>query len=193
MKKHLFLIILLFLSVHFSSAQNIIEWSEDYKLTLDHFQGKAPNTGQMQSATGSFSVKYEVGGINLITTRNLNKNVSATFQKDASYFDKGDEKSTLRLLKHQQLIFNLYELQARNLRKKFFEERTHLLTKGPSELHQAVLAEHNRLLSEIESDTFHGSITEEIEKWNTYVLQEIETLNEFCKECKPSKKKKNKK
>jgi hypothetical protein len=192
MTKYLHLLLLLMGSFYFSSAQNIIEWSEDYKLSLDDFQANAPNTGLMQTASGSFGVNYEVGGLNLVSTRNLNKNVSATFQKDASYIDKGDEKSSQRLLSYQQLIFNLYELQARKLRKSFFEERKTVLTKGPSVLHQKVLTEHNRLLAEIESDTFHGAISEEIEKWNSQILLDIKNLSDFCKDCKPVKKKKNK-
>jgi len=118
MTKNVFILFILIFSSYASHAQNLVEWSADYKLTLDDFKSEAANTGQMQTATGSFSVTYEMGGINLITTRNLNKNVSTTFQKDASYIDKGNKESTARLLKYQQLIFNLYELQARNSRKK---------------------------------------------------------------------------
>ncbi len=190
MKKNLSLLVTFLLLTYISFAQNIIEWNADYQLKPEDFQGKAVNKGQMQSVSGSFSVSYEMGGINVITTRNLNKNVSATFQKDASYIHKGNEEATHRLVRYQQLIFNLYELQARKLRKKFFEERAQLLTKGPSKLHQQVYAEHTRLLSEVEADTFHGSSSQEIEKWNTRILQEIEKLNDFCKACKPRKKKK---
>lgn len=193
MTKNLFISIFLIALACTSNAQNTIEWAEDYKLTLNDFISKEPKTGQMQTATGSFSVTYEMGGVNLITTRNLNKNVSATFQKDASYITTGTKESTTRLLNYQQLLFNLYELQARNFRKKLFTERTHVLTKGPAVLHQEALAEHNRLLSEIESETFNGSVSEEITKWNQWTLQEIGKLNDFCKECKPSKKKRKKK
>ena len=193
MIKHLLLIFILSIFSLATIAQNLIDWSADYDLSIDDFQANAPNTGQIQAASGSFSTTYEMGGINLITTRNLNKNVSTTFQKDASYFDKGSVESTERLLKYQQLIFDLYELQSRKLRQKFFIERKTILTKGPSVLHQQVLAEHKQLLSEIEGDTFNGQSSEEIEIWNRWVLEEIDKLHEFCKTCKPSKKKKNKK
>lgn len=172
-------------------AQNMLEWSENDYLKVDDFQAEAPNTNQLQASSGSFSVSYEIGGLNLITTRNLNKNVVAQFQKDASYIDKADEETTKRMLDYQQLIFNLYELQARKLRQKFFEERGTILTKGPGELYEVVSTEHNKLLAKVQSETFYGASLEEIEKWNQWTLQEIEKLGEFCKDCKPKKKRKN--
>ncbi|WP_347841268.1 hypothetical protein [uncultured Draconibacterium sp.] len=188
-KIFLFISMALMVSVH-AGAQNLIQWSADYKLTKDDFQAQAPNSGQMQTASGSFYVEYETGGLNLMMNRNLNENVSCYFQKDASYIDDGTEAATSRLLRYQQLIFNLYEIQARNLRKKFFEERKTMLTKGPSELHQQVYAEHAKLLSQVESDTFNGTLDSEIDKWMKWSLTELEKLGEFCKTCTPTKKKK---
>jgi len=187
-----YILILLLLSPALSFAQNDLQWSADYQLTVEDYQAQAPNTGAMQTVVGSFFVEYEMGGFNLITTRNLNKNVSCYFQKDASYFDKGDAAGTKRLLRYQQLIFNLYELQARNLRKKFFEERSRLLTKGPATLYKEVAAEHTRILSEVESETFHGQSSEVITKWLHWTDEELEKLSDFCKTCTPKKKKKQK-
>ena len=192
MIKQFFAILILGFFTLSVSAQNMLEWSENYHLKLDDFQAEAPNINQLQSSSGSFSVSYEIGGLNLITTRNLNKNVVAQFQKDASYIDKADEATTKRMLDYQQLIFNLYELQARKLRQKFFEERGTVLTKGPGELYEVVSAEHNKLLAKMQSETFYGASSEEIKKWNQWTLQEIEKLGEFCKDCKPKKKRRNK-
>ena len=190
MIKNLFILFVLGLSTLFSTAQNFMEWSEDKPLRVEDFEATAPNAENLQSASGSFSVSYEFGGLSLITTRNLNSFVHCNFQKDASYFDKADETATKRMLAYQQLIFNMYELEARNLRQRFFDERTRLLTKGPGEIYQEVAAEHARQLAKVESDTFHGSNIEEIRRWNEWVLEEIEKLSDFCIDCKPSKKKK---
>lgn len=187
-KTILLLSITIFLSVA-AGAQNIIEWSADYQLTKDDFQAMAPNSGQMQTASGSFYVEYEMGGLNLVLTRNLNENVSCYFQRNASYLDDGTEESTARLLKYQNLVFNLYEIQARNIRKKFFEERKTLLTKGPSELHQQAYAEHAKLISKVENETFNGTLDSEIDKWMKWSLEELERLGDFCKTCKPVKNK----
>ncbi|WP_320112991.1 hypothetical protein [Draconibacterium orientale] len=188
MTKTIFLLtITLFISV-LSNAQNLIEWSAGYQLQKSDFQAEAPNSGQMQTASGSFSVEYETGGLNLVLNRNMNENVLCKFQKDASYMDDGTEEATARLLRYQQLMFNLYEIQARNLRKKFFEERKTMLTKGPSELHQKAYAEHAKLLSQVESDTFNGTLDPEIEKWMQWSLEELDKLGDFCKTCNPKKK-----
>lgn len=190
--KNLLFIVLLSFSALITNAQNMLDWSEDYQLKVEDFQAEAPNNNQLQSASGSFSTSYEFGGLNLITTRNLNKNVVSQFQRDASYIDKADEPTTKRFLAYQQLIFNLYELQARKLRQQFFEERGTLLTKGPSVLYEKVAAEHNKLLTKVQDETFYGSNEEEIANWHTWVIQELEKLSDFCQDCKPSKKKKNK-
>jgi len=190
MIKNRLILFVLVLVTNISSAQNFMEWSADQPLRVQDFEALAPNSEDMQSASGSFSVSYEFGGLSLITTRNLNSYVHCNFQKDASYFDQADDEATQRMLAYQQLIFNMYELEARNIRKRFFEERTRLLTKGPGEIYQEVAAEHARQLTKVESETFHGSNMEEIQRWNSWVLEEIEKLSDFCIDCKPSKKKK---
>jgi hypothetical protein len=190
MIKHLTIIAALAFVATLASAQNMLEWSADHRLTVDDFEAKAPNTGQMQTVLGSFSVSYEIGGLNLIATRNLNQYVHCNFQKDASYIDQADEATTQRLLAYQQLIFNLYELQARNLRKKFFEDKSRLITKGPGVMYEEVNAEHTRLISKVENETFHGSSSEEIERWTKWTLQELEKLGDFCLDCTPVKKRK---
>ena len=170
-------------------AQDELHWSEDYNLTVSDYEAQAPNNGNLQTVSGTFYVAYEMGGINLITTRNLNKNVSCYFQKDASYIDKGDKADTKLMLRYQQLIFNLYEIQARNLRRKFFDERTRLLTKGPGVLHQEALAEHEKLLTKVENETNDGHRSEVITEWLIWTEGELENLSDFCKTCKPRKKK----
>jgi hypothetical protein len=171
-------------------SQNELHWSEDYQLTVADYEAPAPNNGTLQTVSGNFYVAYEMGGLNLITTRNLNENVSCYFQKDESFIGKEDKADTKLLLRYQQLIFNLYELQARNLRRKFFDDRTRLLTKGPSVLHQEALADHKKLLAQVEEETNHGYRSEVITEWLTWTSEELEKLSDFCKTCKPRKKNK---
>lgn len=187
-KKYIYIILLLLPFSVF--AQNELHWDEDYHLAVSDFTAQPPNTGLIQSVSGTFYVSYEMGGINLITNRNLNKYVSCYFQKDESYISKGDKADTKLSLRYQLLIFNLYELQARNLRRKFFDERTRLLTKGPSVLHQETLAEHKKLLNRVEEETNNGYRSEIISEWVKWTDKELDSLSDFCKTCKPRKKNK---
>lgn len=183
---HIFLLLLPF-SVF---SQNELHWSDDYHLAVSDYKAQAQNSGNVQTVSGTFYVAYEMGGLNLITNRNLNKYVSCYFQKDESYIDKGNKADTKLMLRYQQLIFNLYEIQARNLRRKLFDERTRLLTKGVSVLHQESLAEHNKLLKQVEEETNKGLRSEVISEWIIWAEEELEKLSDFCKTCKPRKKNK---
>jgi hypothetical protein len=189
MKKKNQLYVIFLLTSLTGFTQNKIEWSEDYNLSKSDYQAQAPNSGSIQTVSGSFYVEYEVGGLSLITTRNLNENVKCYFQKDASYIDDGDDASTQRLIRYQQLIFDLYELQARNLRKQFFEERKRLLTKGPAILWEEVSAENAKLVAKMESETNHGSELNKIIEWEQVVKSELEKLAMYCKTCIPKKNK----
>ena len=189
MRQKLFPLFILLMLAFAGQAQTQIHWSDDYKLKVEDFKGTPPNSGFEQNAVGSFVVSYEIGGGSLITKRNLNKYVSCIFQTKGSYIDKGSEEGTARLLSYQQLLFDLYELQARKLRQKFFQQRTRLLTKGPSAMRKEAAKEHAKLFAQIEDDTWHGQNSEEIEKWSERINAELKTLHEFCKDCKPTKKK----
>lgn len=171
-------------------AQNYLNWSEDYHLTASDYEALPPNTGNLQTISGSFYVAYEMGGLNLITTRNLNKYVSCYFEKDESFIGKTDKADTKLMLRYQQLIFNIYEIQARNLRRKFFDERTRLLTKGPSVLHQEAMADHKKLLAQVEDETNDGYRSEVITDWLKWTNDELQKMSDFCKTCKPKKKNK---
>lgn len=188
MRQKLFPLFILLMLAFAGQAQTEIHWADNYQLKVEDFKATPPNSGFEQTAVGSFLVSYEIGGGSLITKRNLNKYVSCIFQPKASYIDKGSAEGTTRLLSYQQLIFDLYELQARKLRQKFFEQRTRLLTKGPSVMRQEASAEHAELFAKIESDTFNGHNSDEIKKWSERINTELKSLHEFCKDCKPTKK-----
>ncbi|MDX1284544.1 MAG: hypothetical protein R3182_06020 [Draconibacterium sp.] len=188
MTKYIIPILLLF---SFNSvAQNTLEWSKDYKLQKSDFLAKQQGNGSTQKVLGSFYVTYEMGGFNLVTTRNLNKNVSCIFEKEESYFDIDDDAAVKTMLRYQRLMFDLYEIQARALRKTFFDERGRLLTKGPGPLREKVANEHAKLIADVEEETQYGHVSHQMNKWEQWTQNELEKLSEFCKTCKPKKKKK---
>lgn len=172
-------------------GQNTIPWSENYKLKKEDYQGSAPNTGTMQTVMGHFSVSYQLMNFTLISTRNYNKFINCYFQKTASYLDHGDSLTTASLLRYQQLIFDTYELNARLLRQKFSQERKRLFIEGHEKLNQEVYEYHAKIMSDIAKETNHGTILDQIEKWQQWTENELEKLNGYCKTCKVPRKKKS--
>ena len=146
----------------------------------------------MQTALGSFMIGFQMSNYEMIGSRNLNNRVSCYFIKDASYLDEGDSASTAELVRYQQLQFDLYELSARILRKKFFEERKRLMLKGANVLQEETSAEQSKLIAQIEKETLHGTKMEEVLRWELIVDQKLDSLSMYCKTCKPIKKKEKK-
>lgn len=190
MKKYI-LILFVLITVQ-SYSQNKIDWSEENKLTKKDYLATAPNTGYQQTVLGNFFIGFQIDNYSLMFSKNLNKYVSCYFQKDASYIDEGDSVLTKKLLRYQQLIFDTYELSARKLRQKFYEEKKRLMAEVPNKLQEEVLAENTRLLSRIERETSHGINEIEIEKWELWTNNELTILADYCKTCKPKKKPKTK-
>lgn len=173
-------------------TQNRIEWTGDHTLSKQDFRAPLPNSEPAQGVLGSFYVEYEMNAVQM-ASRNLNKNVTCYFEPEESYIADGDMAATNRMLRYQNLVFDVYELQARKLRQKFFTERTRLLTKGPGTLRAEVAEEHDKLISRIETETQYGYVTEKITKWEKWTEAELEKLADFCKTCNPKKKKRGNK
>ncbi|WP_421918347.1 hypothetical protein [Marinifilum sp.] len=192
MIKYILTIALLF---HFSIAytQNKIEWSKEYKLKKEDYLAEAPNSGKQQTILSSFTIGFQVANYSLITSRNLNRTVSCYFQKDASYIDNGDPSSTSELIRYQQLLFDLYELSARNLRKKFFVERKRLLWEGSTVLYEEVTSEQTRLIAKVDRETEHGNNLTKLAEWEATIAEELKRLSDFSKDGRPKREKKKKK
>lgn len=187
MKKYLFLISL-FLIVH-ATAQNKIYWNDDYKLKIEDYEATPPNTGYIQTVYGSYYIGLELHNYELWFKKNLNNNVYCYFQKDASYFDAGDSATTTLLLRYQQLIFDIYELDTRKLRQKFYTDKKRLRAQsGPNIMLEEALADNAKTISKIEKETRNGTLVREIEKWEAWVKSELDKLSDFCQDCKPKKK-----
>lgn len=124
-------------------------------------------------------------------TKNFNSKVNCSFNRSAAAIVAQDSTTAIDLLHFARYQFDLSELYARKLRKKLFEEK-------------AVLSDvsffkpiHDEIQNELtERNTVAGKTAElgrnrvELEKLHDEVLREIEQLSDFCKNCKPPKKKK---
>lgn len=167
-----------------------IDWSEDYSLQPSDFKATAPNTGSAQTIMPHCVIEYSLMNYELIFSKNFNKNVSCYFLSTSSWLDSGN--STNKLLSFAQVIFDINELAARKIRKRFLENKKKLNLEYNHQIYTEVMQEITGIESLYAKETNFGNNEEEQKKWEQkidYMLAEYES---YCKTCKAPKKKKKK-
>ena len=169
-----------------ATAQSKLEWTENYKLTLDDFQASAPNASAMQTVQGHTTVEYQFNNYEIIGSRHFNKNVTCYFFRTASWIDKGEK--TEQLLRYAQAIFDMNEWMTRELRKRFRENKKQLLAGKQNEIYEQLATEFANIQSRYSKETEHGTIDSKQSEWEARIKNELAMLSDYCKTCKPAKK-----
>jgi hypothetical protein len=113
MTRHIaFFIVIILFSFNNSFAQDTIYWKADYKLRWEDFQGKADSNSQF-GATSNPHIRYKLSA----NEDSFSVNVFCFFLKSKSWTKLRSDT----LLIHEQGHFDIAELFARKLRKKFSE------------------------------------------------------------------------
>jgi len=188
---------ILFLVAHFTNAQNIIEWDGIYQLQLSDFQAATTQVGE----TNVYHIQMHSGiefGFNMLAaefmfTKNFNGKVNCVFNRDASSLLAPDSITAQNLVNYARYYFDLSELHARKLRKKLYESKGAF---SNSDFFTPIYNEVQKELTERNSEASHqsdlGANPGVLAILHSKVLMEIEAYADFCKTCKPPKKKKPK-
>ncbi|MDG2433358.1 hypothetical protein [Flavobacterium sp.] len=189
-----FLTLALLISV-LGTAQNKIDWDGTYQLQLSDFQSNETQVGgttitSMQTAS-NLEFGFQMSNVEFMFTKNFNSKVSCAFQKDAAMIVAPDAATANKLVQFAQYQFNLSELYARRLRQKIYENKGTFsditFLKPIYEQIEKELIEQNGIASKA---TNLGQDEGKLTVLNTKVLSQIDALADFCKACKPPKKKK---
>lgn len=153
----------------FLSAQTPpIKWSTDTKLTWEHFEAEA--TGKMfEAAKSEFKVDFKYQGKVKEGEMIFEFNVTPLFIPEQSWCNK--ERVTYELLMHEQLHFDITELFARKMRKKF-REATFSKDNYEAEiktLYTKTMTELGNYRSVYNSETFFGAKLDKQLMWNDKV------------------------
>ncbi len=192
--KYFFTILILIFTHVSMQAQNTIEWDGKYQLQLSDFQSPATKIGEgnisyIQTAS-SFDFSFYMSAMEFMVTKNFNSKVDCSFKKEASSLVTPDTLTALYLLEFARYTFDLSELYARKFRKKLFEEK-----KAFSDVNffrpiydsiQKKYSEKHTLAGDL---TALGENQEKLKELHNEVLKEIQELSDFCKTCKPKRKK----
>ncbi len=191
----LFLLVIFCSLVSIVSSQSIIEWDGKYQLQLTDFQSRATQIGESNiysiHTTSGIQFAYAMSNAEFMMTKNFNSKVSCSFDRSAASIVASDSTLALYLVGFARYEFDLSELYARKLRKRIYEEKSafsniNFFQPIYNEIQQAFTERH----------TTAGKVTdlgrnqEKLKTLHQEVLDEIEELSEFCKACKPVKKKK---
>ena len=190
----IFLTLALLISV-LGTAQNKIDWDGTYQLQLSDFQSNETQVGgttitSMQTAS-NLEFGFQMSNVEFMFTKNFNSKVSCAFQKDAAMIVAPDAATANKLVQFAQYQFNLSELYARKLRQKIYENKGTFsditFLKPLYEQIEKELIEQNGIASKA---TNLGQDEGKLTVLNAKVLSQIDALADFCKACKPPKKKK---
>lgn len=179
------------------NAQNQIDWDSGVVMQLSDFQSDQSQVGgvDLYSLRSSVSMDfaYSMNSGAFMFTKNFNDKVSCKFDKYSSVLIAPDSSYANQLLSFARFEFDLSELHARILRKKLFEEKNAF---SEMNFFQAAYNEVQRLFSQRHSSaakqTDLGKDKMKLQELHLEVKKEILQLAEFCKSCKPTKKKKPK-
>lgn len=176
-------------------AQNTVEWNENYKLQLSDFQSNGTQIGNTQinsihTASG-LDFSLQMSNIEFMFTKNFNSKVSSTFKREAASIIATDTITAKHLLDFAQYEFDLSELYARKLRKDLYTNKgTFSDISFLQPLYDAIQKKYIEEHDIASNKSNIGQNEKMIKELDADVLKRIQELSDFCKNCKPPKKKK---
>jgi hypothetical protein len=178
-----------------ASAQNTIPWDGQYELQIADFQSPVSQIGDVNmysfSAASTFDFAFQMSSSEFMFTKNFNSKVDCSFKRELSVLVAPDTTMANNMVAFSRYEFDLCELYARKVRKKLFEEKGAF--SDPSffrPIFEATQKEYAARRTIAARDTEIGANSAKLNELRAEVLSEIEELADFCKACKPSKKKK---
>jgi hypothetical protein len=193
MKPMLLVVVVLFPSNAF--CQRMIDWDPSIQLQLSDFRSPSTKIGSSEfysvHSSCSFQFSFYMNSIEFMATKNFNSKVDNSFDRDASSIIAPNEEIGVALLEFARFSFDLSELYARKFRKRLHEEKgAFSSTSFFKPIFDELQKELNVRYDLAGTKTDIGRKREVLAALHQDVLKEIEELPDFCKECKPPKKKK---
>jgi hypothetical protein len=134
---------------------------------------------------------FQMSGGALIFTKNFNSKAKTTFNRNAAVITAPDTAIAEQLVAFARYNFDLTELYTRKFRKEMYEKKGsfsdfNFFQPIFNELQEELNAESAR----VSKATDLGRNAVVLAQEHKRVLSEIESLSDFCFECKPRKKRK---
>ena len=174
-------------------GQNSLEWDGKYVLQFADFQAATTQIGGTHlyslHTVSPIEFSFYMSSAEFMLTKNFNSKVNCAFNRGAASLMAPDSVIAVDLLHFARYEFDLSELYARKFRKRLFEQKgafsnVNFIKPIYDEIQREFAEEHTLAVKA----TDLGRNREELAALHQEVLKEIEQLADFCKQCKPPKK-----
>ncbi|MEM9363749.1 MAG: hypothetical protein AAGA43_14010 [Bacteroidota bacterium] len=155
-----------------STYEDIIVWQENRPLEWKDFEGLSPKEPGLKLAVSNIQIaiigKYYKNVIPEVR-------VEAQFTKSKSWSITSDNRS----LSHEQIHFDIAELYARKIRKKFDSLRSKKISDSNvyNEVYYNLVFQHGRLQRQFDGEAY--SSVEKENKWKEKVVRKLESLKDY--------------
>lgn len=170
--------IVIILSLFFIAENPVaMQWKENHKLSWEDFQGIPPKQSSFVASTESgiyfsYSTQNTNGEITLTTS------VTANFYPEKSWYIPKDVNEAILL--HEQGHFDISEIHARELRKKF---ASYTFSENYKNELQSMYSEtennRNTMQNKYDKETNHSKILEKQKEWEVFIQKELYRLKSW--------------
>lgn len=180
MKKY-FTLIVFTTSTLFSLSQtqtltsDTLHWQESKKLTWADFKGKETTGAEKEQHV---SLAMQGGFVKKNPLKPAVAEITAVFDRKKSCVNKTEQ--TNDELAYFQVMFNIYELHARKLRKTIKETKMGINPeKVFQEKYNAAITELDEEINEYKEETQSGNNIQAVNEWKEKVNKELKILNSY--------------
>lgn len=158
-------------------------------MRLSDFQSSATqignsNTFSLRSSAG-MSFLFSMSNYEFMFTKNFNSKVSCTFTRNAAILIAPDSIFANQLVNFAQYEFDLTELYARNFRQQLYEKKGAFSGAGFFQpIYDTLQQQYAVRDAESGKLTNFGQDSAKLTELHNAVLEEINSLSDFCKTCK---------
>jgi hypothetical protein len=163
-----------------AKAQEKIEWQAMRKLTVNAFKGRPRKAAAGQTLSVSLGIEIQLPPARLPSLVMFNNQVTNVFYSDSSWID-WREPSRLR---YAIALFDLNEWMARELRKRFQENRELVLAGHHGQIQEKVSQEFQALREAYDNETNYGQHAPGQLSWERRMADALAALADYCKSCR---------
>jgi hypothetical protein len=180
-----------------ANCQNIIDWDENYQLELSDFQSAKTiiGSGDMYtlSVPAHMNFSFHMSSYEFMFTKNFNSKAVCNFNRNAGLIIAPNQEIAISLLALARYDFDLCELYTRKVRQGLYENKGAFSDPNFFQpIFTKLETEYVERSTTVHQETDLGRNQAKLDFLHQQVKKEIGELADFCKTCKPPKRKKQK-